>query len=124
MTTSPSLEDNADSVYEALRAICHRTGGGTGGATLPAPRMYTILGSLQAAGHLLPQALQQLADALERSLEAYDVYEFNDLDPAESVAAAKERLLLAAQLAGEMATHLSDAQSAIAGQGYRDPADG
>ncbi|WP_229710997.1 hypothetical protein, partial [Sinomonas atrocyanea] len=60
-----------------------------------------------------------LADGLERSLTEYDVYEDDGADPALNVAAAAGHMRLAAHLAAELGGHLSEAQNAIAQQGYR-----
>lgn len=72
-------------------------------------------------GHLLPQALTQLADGLERSLEEFQVYD-REGDPSTNVVRAREHLAAAAEAAGALGAELDAAQSAIAGQGYQDPA--
>jgi hypothetical protein len=111
---TPAVVQEADAVYESVRAICHD------GRTHPAPTVYRVLGNLKgAAGPMLAQALNQLADGLERSLNEYDVYEDNGSDPAQSVATAAQHMRLAAHLAAELGDHLSEAQNAIAGQGHR-----
>ena len=46
--------------YEAIRAINHLTSHGP----IPAPTVYRILGELKGVGHLLPQALGQIARGL------------------------------------------------------------
>ena len=66
----------ADEAYEAIRAINHRTMW----ARLPAPVVYSILGSLKGVGYLLPQALTQLASGLGRSLDEDLVSEDDDRD--------------------------------------------
>lgn len=105
----------ADTVYEAVRAICHHS------ETQPAPTVYRVLGNLKsAAGPMLAQALNQLAAGLERSLTEYDVYEDDGSDPADSVATAAHHMRAAAALADQIGNHLSDAQNAIAGQGHRE----
>ncbi len=113
------LVQNADDAYEAIRSINHKTFGGA----LPAPLLYDVLGSLKGVGHLLPQALRQLAAGLGRSLDAYDVYEDDNRDPIQSVATATDHLTRAAALAAQLGIELDLAQSAIAGQGFRQPAD-
>ena len=105
----------ADEAYEAIRAINHRTMW----ARLPAPVVYSILGSLKGVGHLLPQALTQLASGLGRSLDEYVVYEDDGSDPMDSVAIAAGYLAQAAQLSTALGEALELAQSAIANQGYR-----
>lgn len=112
---TPAVVQEADSIYESVRAICHQS------QTHPAPTVYRVLGNLKGAtGHMLAQALQQLAAGLERSLTEYEVTEYEGKDPAESVAAAAEHMRAAARLATELGEHLGAAQNAIAGQGYRD----
>lgn len=105
----------ADEAYEAIRAINHRTMW----ARLPAPVVYSILGSLKGVGYLLPQALTQLASGLGRSLDEYLVYEDDDRDPAQSEAGAVDHLARAVRLAVARGAELELAQSAIAHQGYR-----
>jgi hypothetical protein len=110
----PIVVQEADAIYESVRAICHHS------RTHPAPTVYRVLGNLKgAAGPMLAQALNQLADGLERSLTEYDVYEDDGSDPVLNVAGAAEHLRLAAHLAAELGEHLSEAQQAIAQQGYR-----
>lgn len=112
---TPVVIQEADAIYEAVRAICHQS------QTHPAPTVYRVLGNLKGAtGHMLAQALTQLAAGLERSLNEYDIYEYEDKNPAESVATAAEHMRTAAALAAQLGDHLAEAQSAIAGQGYRD----
>lgn len=107
---TPAVVQEADAIYESVRAICHDS------RTHPAPMMYRVLGNLKGAtGCMLAQALNQLAAGLER----FDVYEDDGRNPAESVAAAAGHMRLAAHLASELGDHLSEAQNAIARQGYR-----
>ena len=101
--------------YEAIRAINHLTGHGP----IPAPTAYRILGDLKGVGHLLPQALEQLARGLQASLEAFDVYD-HCRDPGESVAEAIGLLARAARKAADLGQLLEDAHAAIAEQGYRE----
>jgi hypothetical protein len=111
---TPVVVQEADAIYESVRTICHHR------ETQPAPVVYRVLGNLKgAAGDMLAQALNQLADGLERSLTQYDVYEDDGSDPALNVAAAAGHMRLAAHLAAELGEHLSEAQNAIAQQGYR-----
>ena len=52
---------------ESIRAINHLTDHGP----IPAPTLYRMLGELKGVGHLLPQALAQMARGLQKSLELY-----------------------------------------------------
>lgn len=113
----PPAVQHADDAYEAIRAINHLT---QHGADLPAPLVYRVLGNLKGVGHILPQALNQLAAGLGRSLETHDVYEDDGRDPVQSVATAADHLTLAAELSAQMGDELEKAQSAISGQAYRE----
>ena len=64
---------------ESIRAINHLTDHGP----IPAPTVYRVLGELKGVGHLLPQALAQMTQGLQKSLEVYRVYDARD--PADSV---------------------------------------
>ncbi|OLT43959.1 hypothetical protein BJF86_13285 [Serinicoccus sp. CNJ-927] len=101
--------------YESIRAINHLT---SYGYAVPAPVLYDVLGNLQGVGYLLPQALTQLGEGLEKSLAEYDVYDTAG-DLHESVDVARGHLLTAADAARTLGAALEAAQSAIAGQGYR-----
>lgn len=101
--------------YESIRAINHLTFG----HAVPAPVLYDVLGNLKGVGHMLPQALTQLADGLQRSLEEFQVYD-RDGDPNANVDRAREHLAMAAMAARTLGAELEAAQSAIAGQGYDD----
>lgn len=111
---TPEAVQEADNVYDSLRAMAHLTR-----ATHPAPEVYKILGNLKNLGSLLPQISTQLAQGLVKSLQEYDVTEYEDKDPAASVAQAGEHLARAAKLAAQMGEELAQAQNAINGQGYR-----
>ena len=111
---TPEAVQEADTAYDALRALAHLTR-----TTHPAPVVYQILGNLKNLGSFLPQISEQLAQGLVKSLEEYDVYEYEGKDPAASVALAGEHLARAAKLAQQMGDELAKAQNAIAGQGYR-----
>lgn len=111
---SPQAVQEADTAYDALRAMAHLTR-----ATHPAPEVYRILGNLKNFGNFLPQISEQLAQGLVKSLEEYDVTEYEGKDPAASVATAGEHLARAAELAEQLGEELAKAQEAIAGQGYR-----
>lgn len=101
---------------ESIRAINHLTFG----HAVPAPVLYDVLGNLKGVGHLLPQALTQLADGLQRSLDELQVYD-RDGDPSTNVDRAREHLAAAAGAAGALGAELEAAQSTVAGQGYQDP---
>ncbi|WP_298891535.1 hypothetical protein [uncultured Serinicoccus sp.] len=100
---------------ESIRAINHLT---SQGYAVPAPVLYEVVGNLKGVGYLLPQALTQLGEGLEKSLAEYDVYDTAG-DPHESVDVARGHLLTAADAARTLGAALEAAQSAIAGQGYR-----
>lgn len=103
----------AEVAFESIRAINHLTLHGP----IPAPTAYRILGDLKGVGHLLPQALEQLARGLQASLEAFDVYDHRR-NPRESVAEAIGLLTRAARKAADLGQLLEDAQTAISEQGY------
>ncbi len=105
----------AEVAYESIRAINHLTLH----VPIPAPTAYRILGDLKGVGHLLPQALEQLARGLQASLEAFDVYDLRRT-PRDSVAEAIGLLARAARKAADLGQLLEDAQAAIAEQGYRE----
>ncbi|ERI35388.2 hypothetical protein M707_21915 [Arthrobacter sp. AK-YN10] len=107
--------EEADAVYEALRAINHLTIT----QVHAAPTVYRVLGNLKGVGHMLPQACTQLAKSLGRSLDEYDVYEDDGRDPVQSVATATDHLTKAAELAAALGAELEKAQSAISRQGHR-----
>ena len=104
----------AEVAFESIRAINHLTLHGP----IPAPTAYRILGDLKGVGHLLPQAMEQLARGLQASLEAFDVYD-RRREPAESVSDAVALLVRASRKATDLGQLLEDAQAAIADQGYR-----
>jgi hypothetical protein len=84
-------------------------------------RACSVLGNLKGVGHLLPQALNQLAAGLIRSLETHDVYEEDGEDPVQATATATDHPTRAAALATRLGEELEKVQSAIARQGYRKP---
>lgn len=108
------LTERAEEIHQGIRGMCHESSG----AVLPAPDLFQILGTLQAGAHLLPQALNQLADGLVRSLTEYVVTEDDGRTPTESVLTATRHLTRAGWLAGELGRELEAAQEAISGQGY------
>ena len=103
---------------ESIRAINHLTGHGP----IPAPTLYRVLGELKGVGHLLPQALAQMTQGLQKSLEVYRVYDARD--PADSVLEATLLLNQALRKAAEFGELLEAAQAAISEQGYHDEDDG
>ncbi|MDQ0093060.1 hypothetical protein [Paeniglutamicibacter psychrophenolicus] len=111
---TPAAVQEADTTYDALRALAHLTLG-----THPAPVVYGILGILKNFGSFLPQISEQLAQGLVKSLEEYDVTEYEGKDPAVSVTLDGEHLPRAAKLAQQMGEELAKSQNAIGGQGYR-----
>jgi hypothetical protein len=108
----------AQDAYEAVREINHVL---TGLAAVPAPLLYDVLGSLKQLGPALHQALTQLGEGLQKSLEVYDVYEDNGADPTFTAARSRQYLDEAAALAQRLGLLLEEAQSAITYQGYRTP---
>ncbi len=97
---------------ESIRAINHLTDHGP----IPAPTVYRVLGELKGVGHLLPQALAQMTQGLQKSLEVYRVYDARD--PADSVLEATLLLNQALRKAAELGELLEAAQAAISEQGY------
>lgn len=111
----PQVVQCADDAYEAIRAINHMTNG----AAIPAPVVYDVLANLKGVGHLMPQALTQLAAGLGRSLDEYDVYEDDGGDPVQRVATAADHLTRAGRLAAQLGEEPEKAQSALSRQAYR-----
>ncbi|HET7350300.1 MAG TPA: hypothetical protein VFJ28_05135, partial [Marmoricola sp.] len=101
---------------EAVRAINHQT---ITAPPLPAPCVYDVLGDLKRLGYGLDQATAQLAARLVDSTAVFDLYECDGGDPTRSIEAAVAALTAAADHAQHVGALLDDAQSAIAGQGYR-----
>ena len=102
---------------KSIRAINHLTDHGP----IPAPTLYGVLGELKGIGHLLPQALSQLARGLQKLLELYQVYDARD--PVDSVLEATLLLNQATRKAAELGELLEAAQAAISEQGYHDEDD-
>ena len=105
----------ASTAYEAIRAINHLT---IDGKAIPAPEVYTLLGSLKCLGWSLDQALRQISRALAKSLTVYAVYEDEGGNPEESVAYAMDSLRTAAEHASQIGRLLEAAQTDISRQGY------
>ena len=109
--------DLAESAYESIRAINHRT---IHTRPIPAPEIYTILGNLKLAGPGLGQALHQLALALRLSLTTHDVYEDDGSDPVTRAESAIDDMQAAASHATSIGDLLSSAQTTLAGQAYHE----
>ena len=110
------LTRRADEAFEAVRAINHATIT----SSHPAPVVFDVLGSLKLLGPALGQAFGQLGDGLGRSLDVYDVYQDDDIDPARVVARAIGLLGEAGKHARAMGFLLGEVQVVIARQGYHD----
>lgn len=65
MTTDRSLSDLADGAAEAIRALNHRTLGGSGELVAP-PEVCEVLAALSTVAARLPKLLGLLAAALDR----------------------------------------------------------
>lgn len=111
---TPAPVQHASDAYEAIRAINL-----TLEVATPAPIAYDILGNLQGAAGLMPQALNQIACGLANSLGQYDVYQTDGTEPIDNVAAATNYLELATTKAAELASLLEKAQTAIKHQTIR-----
>lgn len=106
----------ADDAYEAVRAINHAT---ISRPDIPAPEVYSVLGSLKLVGGALDQALRQLGVGLAGSLEAHDVYQDDGSEPLPHVLECVDALTEARQHAVALGRLLERAQGAISRQGYR-----
>ncbi|BBE24592.1 hypothetical protein MN0502_34750 (plasmid) [Arthrobacter sp. MN05-02] len=113
---TPVIVEAADTIYEELRILCHES---LPGRSIPAPVAYRVLGNLKGVEYMLPQALNQLAAGLGKSLDTHDVYEDDGRDPVQSIATATDHLTRAAALAKQLGAELAQAQNAINRQGYR-----
>lgn len=107
----------ADDAYEAVRAINHAT---ISRPDIPAPEVYSMLGSLKLLGGALDQALRQLGVGLAGSLDAHDVYQDDGSDPLPHVLECVDALTEARQHAVALGRLLEHAQGTISRQGYRD----
>ena len=118
MTAEGTLAQHADTAAEAVRRINHLT---IVGPAIPAPELYPVLGSLAHLGHGLHQALGQLAHALQRSADLYNLTEADpNRDPAASIAEARHWLGIGSEHARRLGHAFDEAHAAIAGQGWRD----
>lgn len=113
--TGEHVESWPDLTYESVRSVCHLT---SGPLSIPAPMVYEMVGNWKAALHLLPQALEQTAGALQRSLKEYEVTDGPGLDPAAQAREASASMLEAGRLVRTAAQLLEEAQQTIARQGY------
>lgn len=110
------LARQADEVYDAARALAHMT---SSASPVPAPAVYSVLGNTNNVAFMLAESTESLAHALAASPEGYTLTEANPQDdPLDSIAAANQHLHTAAALLRQAGVALSEAQSAIAGQGY------
>ncbi len=117
MNVEDRLIEHANTAHRAIRAINHLT---FAGPSIPAPTLYPMLNELSEASYGIAQALNQLGQALERSLGTHDVYEVDGGDPRETVFSARLDLDEAVVHANRLGQLLQAAQTTIAGQGYED----
>jgi len=113
--TFPDAQRHAETADEAIRAINRATLGGD----QPAPLAYSLIGALKSASNRLPQAFDQIAAGLTRSLDSFELKEDDGRNPALSIMDANEHLARASALADQLGDELERAQSAIAKQGYK-----
>lgn len=122
MTTDdsrPAFVQDAEDAAEAIRAINHATIVAPTG--IPAPDVYAFLGEIIRATAGLSQSLDQIGGGLLRSLDHFEVTD-HDGNPETNAAAAADAMRQASDCARQATTLLDAAQSAIAGQGYREAA--
>lgn len=119
MTTpdASTLSAPANDAYAALKKLALVTRG----AQIPAPVGYDLIGDLKLAVFLLPEITENVSRALANSLNKFEVYDAEGVDPVQSIASAADHLLRAASFALQMAEELDRAQSAIRDQGYKVP---
>lgn len=114
-----AVKEDANTVYDAVRAICHDMP-----YPVSAPTVYSLTGNLKlAAGYTMQEALIAMAGGLDQSLIDLDNYSTDETTPANSIAEANVHLRKAAALAGQIGNELSLAQVAINNVGYREPGD-
>jgi hypothetical protein len=113
--TLPDVTRHADTAYEATRAMTHLTTS----ASISSPTLYEVLGNLKATSAMQPQLFNQLAGALSKFQEQFEVFEDDGGDPAQRTTEVKEHLMLAAHLADQLANELEAAQQKIARQSFR-----
>lgn len=104
----------SEEAYEAVRAICHLPF-----MSIPGPVVYDVLGNLKLVGGLLRQVCEQISDGLDSSLDDYEVYEDDCVDPSLRVAETRLHLAVAALLATDLGEELSKAQMSVTRQGFR-----
>ncbi|MGQ0846515.1 MAG: hypothetical protein ACT4QF_20520 [Sporichthyaceae bacterium] len=110
-----TILEHAAAAAEAIRAINHLTRGGP----MPAPLVYDLLGELKVLVQRLPQALDQIANALTDSMLCYALTDAPGRDPEFSIVEAGTHLIDAASRAEKLGELLEAAQTAIRDQGYR-----
>lgn len=109
------LASRTDAAMECIRYLNYHTLG----IAIPGPVACRLFGNLAQVGHLLPQTLDQLAAGLDQSLEFYDIYEEDGIDPATRVDLAVVHLYEARANASRIGDLLDRAQDAVRGQNYR-----
>ena len=105
--------DLMSTAVHIIRSITSHSRTDQRGCGIPAPDLYRIAASAADLGYAMPQALNQLADALQRSKPVFDVY-YPRGHPAENIATARQALLNAADAFHAAAQHLSHCQAALA----------
>lgn len=117
---APGLNAHAQQILSATHAFEEEP---RQRSAVPAPEVYELLGDISAAiSTRLPDALERMADSLERSfLVDYDVYEDDGTDPAQSIHAARQALSTAILLLRDAGDSLDHARIAMRNQGYRSP---
>ncbi|MGQ0846537.1 MAG: hypothetical protein ACT4QF_20635 [Sporichthyaceae bacterium] len=110
-----TVVEHAVAAAAAIRAINHLTRG----EAMPAPLVYEVLGHLEEAARGLPQALNQIGDALTDSMLVYKLTDAPGRDPEFSIQAAGTHLVDAAHRAEKLGELLEAARTTIRDQGYR-----
>lgn len=115
MTVDPSLTDLADGAAEAIRALNHRTLGGSGDLAVPS-EVCGVLAALSALATRLPQLTQQLAAVLDRQLRDGQLIAdgMTPADAAALVAAIRRSAQVAGCHANEFGRFLDAAHQAAA----------
>jgi len=114
-----TVTDDANDVYDAVRALCHSLP-----HNIPGPIAYSLLGNLKlAGGGRLSDLLADISSGLSRSLIYFDNYMDDDTPPAAAVLKARVHLDRAANFAAMVGKELESAQAEIAALGYRTPGD-
>jgi hypothetical protein len=108
----------AEDAYEAIRALNHKTQG----SKLNAPTIYTMLDDLASTCHGMQQLLDQLGQALARSVAEDDVYDLKG-DPRDTLSAARAQFAEAGKAVERAGRLIRDAHVTINSQGIKDPRD-